>query len=333
MKNISYGIGLDYLSNWGLKEALREIYQNFIDYGDYTEVKNRKGNNVEVIIKNDYTPNKLEFLRIGNSIKSGSSNIGKHGEGLKMALLIFLRNKLPIQIKTPKNLIVPKVLKDDLLGDCFSLDIEDSINDGFEISFLCNQQLFKEFRNNIIQDSDIIFNYKGYGSIVNKFPGNIYSGGLFVCQLSGFSKAYDILPENMELDRDRCVPKSFDVTYYSSKINEKQGDWGIDDLGKNDTDYINTVPDKLLDKIEPKIIGNGIQFTSKNNDGETVIINNNSLRDSLFSEDRFKDDITKLTELLNKNKSTLDLVKKFKYNHVSGLEMENDINIIISRLK
>ena len=32
---IYYGIGLEYLSNWTINHALREIYQNFLDYGDY----------------------------------------------------------------------------------------------------------------------------------------------------------------------------------------------------------------------------------------------------------------------------------------------------------
>ena len=32
---IKYGIGFDYLPKWGIKEALREIYQNFNDYGAF----------------------------------------------------------------------------------------------------------------------------------------------------------------------------------------------------------------------------------------------------------------------------------------------------------
>ena len=65
-------------------------------------------------------------------------------------------------------------------------------------------------------EDDIIFNYPSYGSIVNKEAGNIYSGGLFVCKLKNFTNAYDIIPSKMPLDRDRCVPQSFDVNYYSS---------------------------------------------------------------------------------------------------------------------
>ena len=33
---INYGFGKEYLPNWGIKEALREVYQNYLDYGDYT---------------------------------------------------------------------------------------------------------------------------------------------------------------------------------------------------------------------------------------------------------------------------------------------------------
>ena len=89
---IHYGIGKDYLPNWGLPQALREIYQNFIDYGEYDAKSVKYGENVVVTITNDYKPETLEFLRIGMSNKGGNINaIGKHGEGLKMALLVMAR--------------------------------------------------------------------------------------------------------------------------------------------------------------------------------------------------------------------------------------------------
>ena len=32
---IKYGISKNYLPNWGIQEALREIFQNFLDFGEY----------------------------------------------------------------------------------------------------------------------------------------------------------------------------------------------------------------------------------------------------------------------------------------------------------
>ena len=91
INEIQYGFGKEYLPNWNIEHALREVLQNYMDYGKYTyyaKINNDSEELYNVTIKNDYKPNNLEFLRIGNSMKEDGS-IGKHGEGLKMAFLIF----------------------------------------------------------------------------------------------------------------------------------------------------------------------------------------------------------------------------------------------------
>src|SRR5690606_1382877 len=99
-KKIHYGFGLDYLKDWGIEQALREIYQSFLDYAAFREkVKPhaRKSNIVEVTISNDWKPENLTFLRIGKSVKQEGA-IGKHGEGIKMAFMILYRNGYKSQI-------------------------------------------------------------------------------------------------------------------------------------------------------------------------------------------------------------------------------------------
>jgi hypothetical protein len=54
---IEYGFGREYLSSWTLKEALREVFQNYIDYGDYDiSIGNvdEDNNSVTVRVANDY---------------------------------------------------------------------------------------------------------------------------------------------------------------------------------------------------------------------------------------------------------------------------------------
>src|SRR6185503_8485894 len=107
---IHYGFGKDYLPKWGLQQALREIYQNFLDYGDYEEEIQYVDEDVThdtqrliITIKNGWNPESLDYLRIGNSNKGGNTNaIGKHGEGLKMAFLILLREGMYSCILTDK---------------------------------------------------------------------------------------------------------------------------------------------------------------------------------------------------------------------------------------
>ena len=220
---IDYGISPNYLNNWDINDALREIFQNFIDYGKYNiKTKSLKNNQIEVSISNDYIPTDFEFLRIGDSYKNNNNNaIGKHGEGLKMALLIFLRNNQYITIHYKNTLIYPK-WNNQIIGKTFCLEVLDNVlyNNNFSINFRINSQIYKEFYNNILQDSDIIYIDNYHGKIVNKQKGNLYSGGLFVTNIKELTKSYDISPSLLSLDRDRKIPSSFEVSYHTSKINE-----------------------------------------------------------------------------------------------------------------
>ena len=49
---INYGIGRKYLSHWGINEALREIMQNFMDYGECKVTYNKN----DICISNSYIP-------------------------------------------------------------------------------------------------------------------------------------------------------------------------------------------------------------------------------------------------------------------------------------
>src|SRR5690606_8635983 len=104
MNKIHYAFGKDYLKTWTIKDALRVVFQNYIDYGNYhIETVNTNNKDViKVIITNDYNPESLEFLRLGNTSKDSGDFIGHHGEGLKAAFLIFARENLPFIIFTTK---------------------------------------------------------------------------------------------------------------------------------------------------------------------------------------------------------------------------------------
>lgn len=175
---IHYGFGDDYLKNWGVQEALREIYQNFLDYGNYEETFLKDGSYVNVTLENDWNPESLDFLRIGNSKKNNPKAIGKHGEGVKMAFLILLRMGLACQITTKKYVVTPEYYTDAEIGNCFCFVYKEHNLEisKFSISFTCFEEDFLSFRNNIIREENIIFSDDYYGDVVNKENGNIYSG-------------------------------------------------------------------------------------------------------------------------------------------------------------
>lgn len=334
---IHYGFGKEYLKTWGVQEALREIYQNFLDYGPYDEFSDEpeESDLCYVSISNNWKPENLEFLRIGNSRKgSGVNNIGKHGEGLKMAFLILLREGHISVIYTPKYYVYPMFYFDKEIGECFSLVYkEHNIEDhAFKIMFQIPTSEYKTFKNNLILKSDIIFSDNHWGDIVSKTKGNIYSGGLFVCNKNNISKAYNIKPEHLPLDRDRQVPQSFDLSYAASKINDKYGKWETKDLTCSDTAYLDNIPQEMKKQFRPKLVGNDIQFIHKNEQGKDVVVSNSNLKQALINDSFFFKIISKIKMFLAKKLGLYDLLVEFKEKHVHNAEAIADFEVILERV-
>lgn len=338
MNKIYYGFGRDYLKNWGINEALREIYQNFLDYGDYDE-QNQHGQTesdadiMHVDIMNGWVPDNLDFLRIGNSRKSGDS-IGKHGEGLKLAFLIFLREGYQSEIVTSKYRVKPAFYVDKEIGECFCFEYEEHglPNHPYQVRFTCDAGKFNAFKNNMVTDGDVLFDDDYYGSVVNKPTGNIYSGRLFVCHQENVGKAYDIKPRHLPLDRDRQVPKSFDVSWSTSKINSAYGKWSAKDMSCSDTAYVDEVPEEVKKEIEPKIVGNSVQFVVKDEKGEDQVIANSSINEALKRDSFFAATIKKLKKYIAKKLGLYELLVEFKKKHVHTADAIADFDVILERM-
>ena len=331
---ISYGIGTEYLSSWGIKQALREIYQNYLDYGDFSEIVTEDENKVFVNISNNYIPENLEFLKIGKSVKHNENAIGKHGEGLKMAFLIFHREGLNIKIQTNQYTITPKFKESPQIGKCLHIQYRKRSKEGehFTTSFECDKEIFEDFRKGIISKEDYTFTNSYHGSIVDRPAGEIYSGKLFVCKLENFSKSYDIPPSLLPLDRDREVPRAFDVNYHSSRINENQKEWTAKDLTYSDTSYIQSIPKKIKEQITPKLVGNSIEYTTEV-EGETKVITNDSVKEALSKDSFFVNIIKKLKMAIAKKLGIYDLLLEFQKKHYLTGDAKIDLELIIEKAK
>lgn len=338
MNKIFYGFGRDYLKNWGINEALREIYQNFLDYGEYNE-ENYHGQGesdsdiMYVDISNGWVPDSLDFLRIGNSNKSVDC-IGKHGEGLKLAFLILLREGFHSEIITPRFRVKPSFYTDKEIGECFCFEYEEHgmQDQAYRIKFTCDAGKFNAFKNNMIMDGDVLFDDNYYGSVVNKPAGNIYSGRLFVCHQENVSKAYDIKPRHLPLDRDRQVPKSLDVSWSTSKINSAYGKWSAKDMSCSDTAFIDEVPEEIKKDFEPKIVGNTVQFVTKNEKGEDQVVTNSNLNEVLKRDSFFAATIKRFKKYLAKKLGLYELLLEFKKKHVHSADAIADFDVILERI-
>lgn len=333
---IHYGFGSEYLPKWGIKEALREIYQNFLDYGDYEEEVVIADNLATIKLTNAWAPANLEYLRIGNSKKDNPNAIGHHGEGLKMAFLILLREGFESMIFTNRYAVYPGWYGDKEIGNCFcfNYEIHDMYEAQYTLEFSCPADQFKEFKNNLLTDIDIVYSDSYFGDIVDRDPGNLYSGRLFVAQLEGLSRAYNIHPRHLPLDRDRCAPRSFDVEYATSKILEASKKLTVKDIsGKHsDTRYIDKVPENILPAIKARRVGNDIQFTVKDETGKDTIIQHAGMQEHLKSHSMFAKAIAGIKRYLAKQLGVYDLLIAFKEKHNLSAEAKQDLDVILERI-
>lgn len=337
---IQYGIGKDYLKNWGLQEGLREIYQNFIDFGTFKQKFIKLDNGLtRVILSNHYEPADFEFLQIGKSIKNGNKlAIGQHGEGMKMAFLVFLRLELPLRVLTNHQEITAIWTNQHPIGECLSLNIKKFPTiDKFAVQFDIKSEDFDKFNENLIKPKDILFDAGYHGQKVNKLAGNLYSGRLFICNLNNLKGSYNLSPEVLKLDRDRRVPGSFEVTWHTSKINEAEAKFEFKDQEYDDMKYISKVPEKLLETIKPKIIGNSVKFVASVYNEDTklhdeVVINNSYMEESLKNNSFFNKAIDKIKRYLVARLGVDDLLIKFRSKYCTNDEARRDFDIILERL-
>lgn len=351
MEKINYAFGKDYLSNWGLIEALREIFQNYIDFGDYKVQTHsyENTNNLLISITNNYIPTELEFLRLGNSSKKDGDKIGHHGEGLKAAFLIFARENLYFRVISDKYSLLSGFDK-SIIGDTLYISYEDATNlnkKEFITEFHCPKDVYDSFINNIITPKDVLFHDENYGDLLHshKGQGNIYSGNLFVCNVKGLQHSYNIKPNKLELDRDRKAPHNFDLDYATSNIltSYKRSVDTINDYkpinyNSREYNYSSYVSEEDIKHIDAINVKGKVQFYDKQS---KEMIVNHRVKETLAKHPKF----TKIKKLSYKSqlkvktldakrKKTITLIKDFKKNYcANNIDMSIDIDIITDRVK
>ena len=272
---IKFGISENYVSNWGVVQAIREIYQNFIDYGEFDVIIDKITDTYSSVrISNDFKPDNWEFLKIGFSKKKDGS-IGKHGEGLKLAGLIFKRNKRMFRISTSMGRADAAYYEDERLGTCYGLDISEMTIDKFEVYFEAKTEDIEVFKEGYIQKEDKLHTcYQG--SIVNKKEGNIYVGGLYVCRLEGLKYAINFNPAYVNLGRDRDMPSTWDMEYYTNQIVNlcsHKLDFKATDINNREFN-VGSIPSELSGKFKPVYSDEGdIQMKS----GKTIVTDKDTI--------------------------------------------------------
>lgn len=214
-------LSVNYVSDWGLQEALRELFQNAIDWGNWSwSIENGELNIVshEAQLSN-------RTLLLGHSEKREGS-IGKFGEGYKLAMLVLCRLGYECWIENCDQLWTPKLINSrtykcqQLVFDVGPLE-RDYPTQGlvFVVKGLTEEDEISLRQRNLYVGPVFYVHKVNRGEILPEAQaGRMYVGGLFVCSMPEFKHGYNFSPSSIELDRDRRMLRGFDVSWATSQM-------------------------------------------------------------------------------------------------------------------
>jgi len=115
------------------------------------------------------------------------------------------------------------------------------------------------------------------GDIVNKKAGSIFVGGLYVCSLDGLKYAIDFKPAYVNLGRDRDMPSTWSLEYYTNQvINSCSRELEFEPEDINNREFNEgSIPNELSEKFKPIMSESGdIQMKA----GKTIVTDSNVIK-------------------------------------------------------
>lgn len=261
----------NYVKEWGLNDALRELFQNSYDQ---EQVSGKKASYIYDVgsrslrIINPHSWLDRATLLLGETTKDENADtIGQFGEGYKLACLVLCRLGLKVTIENQNYGEVweaslrksrrynnREILVFNINGRLrFKHHTEEDLV--FVVTGLSffDWERYKAFNLNISDPGKTIKTSKGTILLEEIQKGNIYSGGLYVGTMDDLAYGYNFNPGEVPLDRDRRTLPTFDVLLVTSKM------WAEDMSGKIIKLFEDNAPDvkycskvKILDQEEMK---------------------------------------------------------------------------------
>lgn len=231
-------ISTSYVPDWTIMDGLRELFQNAIDQ----EITSKKSSSIK------YDPNSESLsiktygdhlsnqsLLLGCSTKSNNEEtIGKHGEGYKIAFMVLLRNNKKIDVinKTSNDFqiwSVHTIRSTRYNSEIPVIDIDSMPNTVDTDNFVCvtvsgiTPEEWDKAQDNtlVLRDPSDTHTYKGVNGRIlldERDSNRIYVNGLYVCNGTSLTYGYDFSSSIINLDRDRKLIDSFDISWNSSKL-------------------------------------------------------------------------------------------------------------------
>lgn len=222
------------LPDWGAWEAVREFLQNWKDNNEESNWDVTYGHGstagATLTLTNQNTKLDRKCLLIGSSSKrDDETSIGRHGDGLKSAMAVLVRNGNTVRICNGNLIWIPTISYSEVFSaetlviDEWEGDDEDGV---FEVEVNLRDSEWTTIQENFLDFQEVDDAIEtSYGTILKgeEYKGKIFCGGLYVNTLQELDHGYDFKPEHLSLDRDRKAVDSFDVKWITKEMWNEAG--------------------------------------------------------------------------------------------------------------
>lgn len=236
MSKFELSLASDYVPDWTIADAIRELFQNALDQEaqipDNTASWSYKDGTFKISNKTStlYTWS----LLLGTTTKEGDDRtIGQFGEGYKIATLVLLRNAKEVTIYNYglREVWRPRFVKSRRFGaDILTFFVDKKYpwaqvpdNDlTFEVTGITEEEWHEQIvPSNLHLQSDVkIEESNEFGEALSdpRHAGLVFVNGLYVCTYEPYHFGYNFKPGNLKLDRDRKLASDFDLRWLASKF-------------------------------------------------------------------------------------------------------------------
>lgn len=211
-KTIDLPISTSYVKDWGTTAAIRELFQNALD-SEGAMTFTVEGSCVSIASAGVVIPR--ASLLLGYSVKPEGS-IGKFGEGYKLACLALLRLGKSIVIKNGTERWFPRLkVSRKFNSEILAVDIATNYEYS-DLTFLVSG--LTEEEHDMVAKSNLHLNGEPKFGILTDRPGDVFVSGLFVCHDKELKFGYDFKPNQIVLNRDRCMVRGFELYWSTSQL-------------------------------------------------------------------------------------------------------------------
>ena len=215
----------DYLKHWTVEEAVRELFQNAIDFSEDGELDFLIKEDHEVQINTKGVSLHPSVLLLGSGDKSeDNTKLGGFGEGMKVALLILAREGVDVVMHNGNKIWRPSFVFNEHFGTKMLCIIEeDNLEEDIGIRYTI-KGLKSEEITNIINRTLPTQEYIGietkYGEVLTEdcFISKVFVGGLYVCDVAGLQYGYNFNKGTLPLNRDRQTVPDWDVSKMTDRM-------------------------------------------------------------------------------------------------------------------